>query len=174
VLRATDSDRVRDSVVASVLDSSATARRRISWQRFAASTGGYSVTNYHVVLAAVLYPRQYRLEFLAPNGANGKLSVHAIDVEQISHRQKRKSFTRADSHSNSDSGKGERAYSIGFRWIIGLTITEGVANGLVENSLKQRIHYSGANERRHVPEGRARQCGCGYGSMFQSSTGRQL
>jgi hypothetical protein len=40
--------------------------------------------------------------------------------------------------------QGDRAYSIGFPLDLGLTITEGVANGLVANGLDQRIHYTGA------------------------------
>ena len=40
--------------------------------------------------------------------------------------------------------RGARAYSIGFPLNLGLTITEGVANGLVSNGFDQRIHYTGA------------------------------
>jgi hypothetical protein len=39
---------------------------------------------------------------------------------------------------------GARAYSIGFPLNLGLTITEGVANGLVASGFDQRIHYTGA------------------------------
>jgi serine protease Do len=40
--------------------------------------------------------------------------------------------------------KGERAYSIGFPLDVGLTITEGISNGKVEDAFDSRIHYSGA------------------------------
>jgi hypothetical protein len=40
--------------------------------------------------------------------------------------------------------KGERAYSVGFPLDVGLTITEGVSNGRVEDSFEPRVHYSGA------------------------------
>ncbi len=70
--------------------------------------------------------------------------------------------------------QGERAWSIGFPLNLGLTITEGVANGLVENSIEQRIHYTGAinggmsggpalDRRGHV-----------YGVNVSVVTGRQL
>src|SRR4030095_16715580 len=40
--------------------------------------------------------------------------------------------------------KGVRAWSIGYPLDVGLTITEGVSNGRVEDSFDPRIHYSGA------------------------------
>ena len=40
--------------------------------------------------------------------------------------------------------QGARTYSVGHALDVGLTITEGVANGLVEDSFTPRIHYSGA------------------------------
>jgi len=168
-------DRVRDSVVqvrGFFGDSQADA---FHGSGFAASTGGLFVTNYHVVLAAVLYPRQYRLEFLAPNGANGKLSVHAIDVEHDL------AIVKAENHSPAPirirtqiPGKGERAYSIGFPLDLGLTITEGVANGLVENSLEQRIHYSGAMNGGMSGGPALDNAGAAYGVNVSVITGRQL
>jgi serine protease Do len=106
---------------------------------------GLIVTNYHVVSDAVLYPKRYRLEYLDSNGAHGRLAVHAFDLEHDL------AVVAADGYApppmrlrKSIPNKGERAYSIGFPLNLGLTITEGVANGLVENTLEQRIHYSGA------------------------------
>jgi S1-C subfamily serine protease len=113
-----------------------------------ANTGigdGLIVTNYHVVSEAVLYPKQYRLEFLSPDGRSGKLHVHAVDVEHDLAVVKADNFNPPLLKLRAQiPNKGERAYSIGFPLDLGLTITEGVANGLVENSLEQRIHYSGA------------------------------
>jgi hypothetical protein len=40
--------------------------------------------------------------------------------------------------------KGTRAYAVGFPLDVGLTITQGVSNGKVEESFEARIHYSGA------------------------------
>ena len=41
---------------------------------FAVEDGRRIVTNYHVVAQAVLYPRQYRLEYLASDGRTGPLA----------------------------------------------------------------------------------------------------
>jgi serine protease Do len=114
---------------------------------FATGDDGLIVTNYHVVSAAVLYPGQYRLEFLTDDNRLGRLQVMAIDVRNdlalvkatdddldLPPLRLREEIPR----------QGERAYSIGFPLDLGLTITEGVANGLVANGLEPRIHYTGA------------------------------
>jgi serine protease Do len=112
---------------------------------FAVDDGRRIVTNYHVVALAVLYPRQYRLEYLASDGRKGPLHVLAIDVRNDL------AIVAADDIElppltvrREIPAPGERAWSIGFPLNLGLTITEGVANGLVENSIEQRIHYTGA------------------------------
>jgi serine protease Do len=112
---------------------------------FAVGDGRRIVTNYHVVAQAVLYPRQYRLEYLASDGRTGPLHVLAIDVRNDL------AIVAADDLElptvrlrTEIPAQGERAWSIGFPLNLGLTITEGVANGLVENSIEQRIHYTGA------------------------------
>jgi len=112
---------------------------------FAVDDGRRIVTNYHVVALAVLHPRQYRLEYLASDGRKGPLHVLAIDVRNDL------AIVAADDIElptlalrREIPALGERAWSIGFPLNLGLTITEGVANGLVENSIEQRIHYTGA------------------------------
>lgn len=112
---------------------------------FAARNDGLFVTNYHVVSEAVLFPGQYRLEYLNAAGVSGKLSVYAVDVAHDLAIVKAEDFAPRPLRLRTQiPNKGERAYSIGFPLNLGLTITEGVANGLVENTLAQRIHYSGA------------------------------
>ncbi len=112
---------------------------------FAVDDGRRIITNYHVVALSVLYPRQYRLEYLTSDGRSGLLHVLAIDVRNdlavVAGDDLELPALRLRSEI---PGQGERAWSIGFPLNLGLTITEGVANGLVENSFEQRIHYTGA------------------------------
>ena len=112
---------------------------------FAVAPGGILMTNFHVIAQHVFYPEKYRLEYRTPDGDTGKISVLAVDVRHDL------AVVRADqldakplSLSRAVPAKGERAYSIGFPLDVGLTITEGVANGQVEDSFDPRIHYSGA------------------------------
>jgi serine protease Do len=112
---------------------------------FAVDDGRRIVTNYHVVAQAVLYPRQYRLEYLASDGRTGLLRVLAIDVRNDLAIVAADDLELPPLKLRSEiPARGERAWSIGFPLNLGLTITEGVANGLVENSIEQRIHYTGA------------------------------
>jgi S1-C subfamily serine protease len=112
---------------------------------FAVDDGRRIVTNYHVVAQAVLYPRQYRLEYLASDGRTGPLHVLAVDVRNDLAVVAADDLELPPLKLRSEiPAQGERAWSIGFPLNLGLTITEGVANGLVENSIEQRIHYTGA------------------------------
>jgi len=142
---------------------------------FAVDDGRRIVTNYHVVAQAVLFPRQYRLEYLASDGRTGPLQVLAIDVRNDLAIVAAEDLELPPLALRSEiPAQGERAWSIGYPLNLGLTITEGVANGLVENSIEQRIHYTGAinggmsggpalDRRGHV-----------YGVNVSVVTGRQL
>ena len=112
---------------------------------FAVAPGGVLLTNYHVVAQQVFYPEKYRLEFRTPDGETGKISVLAVDVRHDLAVVRAERFApKPLPLSRAVPAKGERAYSIGFPLDVGLTITEGVANGQVEDSFDPRIHYSGA------------------------------
>jgi S1-C subfamily serine protease len=142
---------------------------------FAVDDGRRIVTNYHVVAQAVLYPRQYRLEYLASDGRTGPLHVLAIDVRNDL------AVVAADELElpplklrTEIPAQGERAWSIGFPLNLGLTITEGVANGLVENSIEQRIHYTGAINGGMSGGPALDRRGRVYGVNVSVVTGRQL
>jgi serine protease Do len=142
---------------------------------FAAEDGRRIVTNYHVVAQAVLYPQQYRLEYLASDGREGLLHVLAIDVRNDL------AIVAADDLElptlklrTEIPAQGERAWSIGFPLDLGLTITEGVANGLVENSIEQRIHYTGAINGGMSGGPALDRRGRVYGVNVSVVTGRQL
>lgn len=112
---------------------------------FAVADGGVFMTNYHVVAQQVQFPDKYRLEYRTTEGKTGGVTVLAVDVRHDL------AVVRATGYEPAPLKlvpatpiKGERAYSIGFPLDVGLTITEGVSNGRVEDSFDPRIHYSGA------------------------------
>jgi len=107
--------------------------------------GGLLLTNYHVVAEQVLYPEKYRMEYRSPDGRTGAISVLAVDVRHDLAVVRAQGFVAPALALNTTvPAKGVRAYSIGFPLDVGLTITEGVSNGRVEDSFDPRIHYSGA------------------------------
>jgi S1-C subfamily serine protease len=142
---------------------------------FAVDDGKRIVTNYHVVARAVLYPRQYRLEYLASDGRTGPLHVLAIDVRNDLAVVAADDLELPSLRLRSEiPAQGERAWSIGFPLNLGLTITEGVANGLIENSIEQRIHYTGAINGGMSGGPALDRRGRVYGVNVSVVTGRQL
>jgi S1-C subfamily serine protease len=112
---------------------------------FAVAPRGIFMTNYHVVAQRVLYPDKYRLEYRAAEGKTGAVNVLAIDVRHDLAVVQAAGLDPAPLKLEAIvPSKGDRAYSIGFPLDVGLTITEGVSNGKVEDSFDPRIHYSGA------------------------------
>ena len=116
---------------------------------FVVTAEGFALTNYHVVSRFALDPRTYRLEYLAPDGAKGPLTLLAIDVAhdlavvKIDHA----SLPYFEFDSRAIAGrlpKGERIYAMGNPLDLGFTIIEGTNNGLVDKSYDERIHFSGA------------------------------
>lgn len=142
---------------------------------FAVDDGRRIVTNYHVVAQAVLYPRHYRLEYLASDGRTGRLDVLAIDVRNDLAIVAAEDLELPPLRLRTEiPGQGERAWSIGFPLNLGLTITEGVANGLVESSIEQRIHYTGAINGGMSGGPALDRRGRVYGVNVSVVTGRQL
>lgn len=112
---------------------------------FAVAEDGVFMTNYHVVAQQVQYPDKYRLEYRTADGQTGNITVLAIDVRHDLAVVRAAGFAPPPLKLEPVVPvKGERAYSIGFPLDVGLTITEGVSNGKVEDAFDARIHYSGA------------------------------
>ena len=112
---------------------------------FAVAQGGVFMTNYHVVAQQVQFPDKYRLEYRTTDGKTGLIAVLAVDVRHDLAVVRAMDYAPAPLKLVPVTPvKGERAYSIGFPLDVGLTITEGVSNGRVEDSFDPRIHYSGA------------------------------
>ena len=111
---------------------------------FAVGSDSLILTNYHVVSSVVIDPDRYRLEFLRQDGKKGALAVVAVDVVHDL------AIVRGDTGSMAGLGfeprvpdKGARGFSIGFPQNQGLSVTEGIINGLSEDSTRGAIHFSG-------------------------------
>lgn len=111
---------------------------------FAVGPDKLILTNYHVVSSVIMDPDRYRLEFLREDGRKGALVVLAIDVAHDL------AVVRGDtglmpglSLDQRVPEKGVRGFSIGFPENQGITVTEGIVNGLSEDSARGAIHFSG-------------------------------
>src|SRR5262245_10635461 len=138
-------DRVRPSVVQIKGFFGTNTAEAFHGSGFAVTDRGVFITNWHVVSDVVLYPEKYRLEYRTPAGATGPVTVRAIDIRHDLALVEARGLTPAPlTLRREPTIKGERAFSVGFPLDVGLTITEGVSNGRVEDSFEPRVHYSGA------------------------------
>jgi serine protease Do len=168
-------DRARDSIVQIRVFFGDAGTSTLHGSGFAANADGMIITNYHVVSAAVLHPRQYRLEYVTSDNRTGRLHVYAIDVRNDLAVVKADDLKLPPLRLRVQIPRqGDRAYSIGFPLDLGLTITEGVANGLVANGLDQRIHYTGAINGGMSGGPALDAGGAVYGVNASVITGRQL
>jgi serine protease Do len=169
-------DRARESVVLVRGFFGGAATSAFHGSGFAVGDDGFIVTNYHVVSEAVLHPRRYRLEYVTSDNRRGSLRVHAVDVRNdLAIVKAQQDLALPPLRVRTDVPRpGARAYSIGFPLNLGLTITEGVANGLVGSGLDQRIHYTGAINSGMSGGPALDAGGTVYGVNVSVITGRQL
>jgi S1-C subfamily serine protease len=106
---------------------------------------GLIITNYHVIADKALEPDVYRLEFVLPSGARGPLHIVAIDVvNDLAVVKGDTGPARALGLRSRPLSKGDRGFSLGYPLGQGLTVVEGIYNGLSEELYYERIHFTGA------------------------------
>ncbi len=116
---------------------------------FMVSADGLAITNYHVVSQYALEPKTYRLEFARPDGAQGRLTLIAVDIadDLAVVKLDGADLPHLDFDVTAVAGqmpRGERLYAMGNPLDLGFTIVEGTYNGLVERSYNERVHFTGA------------------------------
>lgn len=169
-------DRARDSVVLVRGYFGGAGTSAFHGTGFAVGEDGFIVTNYHVVSEAVMHPRRYRLEYQTSDNRRGELKVYAVDVRNdLAVVKPTGQLALPPMRVRTDIPRaGARAYSIGYPLNLGLTITEGVANGLVASGFDQRIHYTGAINSGMSGGPALDAGGTVYGVNVSVVTGRQL
>lgn len=137
--------RYQDRVVqVRILEASSGAKAGVG-SGFVASPSGLIVTNYHVVSDLVLKPGQYRGEVLAADGRVGGFRLVALDVvHDLAVLRSELAFANHFALHTGSVPIGERLYSLGTPLDLGFTIVEGTYNGLIADSLYEKIHFTGA------------------------------
>lgn len=136
--------RHKDAVVqVRIIDTGGGAKRSIG-SGFLVSDDGLLLTNFHVISDVVHHPEQHRAEWLDSNGQTGPLELIDVDVVHdlavmSAAALAGRPFLAVESNL---PNMGERMYSLGFPYDLGLTIVEGTYNGLLEKSLYERIHLT--------------------------------
>jgi serine protease Do len=112
---------------------------------FFAAPDGRIATNYHVVAAFIEEPGIYRIEVRTADGATQAASLLAIDVIndlailQISNFESDQIEIADENLQN-----GQRLYSLGNPFDLGMGIVEGTYNGVEGHSFGDRIHFTGS------------------------------
>jgi hypothetical protein len=112
---------------------------------FVVGDGGLIVTNYHVVAEVVQHPDRYRAELVGAGGEGKPLAL--LDIDVVHDLAVVRSDVRLPPPLELDArplDKGTRLYSLGNPLDLGFTIVEGTYNGLIEESIYEKIHFTGS------------------------------
>jgi serine protease Do len=100
-------------------------------------------SNYHVISGVVNEPDRYRLEWESVDGRRGPLTVLAVNVVHDLALLKAEEPMGLPMQTTSLPGNGTSLFSLGHPLALELAIVAGTANGLLETSLYDKIHFTG-------------------------------
>lgn len=104
-------------------------------------------TNYHVIASKVFDPEKYRIEIQRDDDTIVFNVAHIDVVNDLAILQPIKDEVFLGEPFMLEAklpSKGASLYSLGNPHNLGMTVVEGVFNGLVEHRFNQQIHFSGA------------------------------
>ena len=123
----------------------ATGKKSSIGSGFQFTAEGHIATNYHVVGNAVQKPERYRIESINFQGDIATHSLVAVDVVHdlaiLRGETAGESFLEL---GDTQYDKGASIFTMGNPYDLGMTIVEGIFNGLMEKSLYQKILFSGS------------------------------
>ncbi len=123
----------------------ATGKKTSIGSGFQFTPDGHIATNFHVVAEAVHSPQRFRVESVRYDGAANPVGVLDIDViHDLAIIRGQESQTTYLPLGHSDLSKGARIFSMGNPFDLGMSIVEGIYNGLMEDSLYKKILFSGS------------------------------
>ncbi len=112
---------------------------------FFAGRSDWVISNYHVVAGLVNEAGRFDARYVADDGTEGSLELLAVDVVHDL------ALLRTDGPEREPLGVaaalppgGARLWSMGYPFDIGLTIVEGTFNGFWQNTLYEKLHFTGS------------------------------
>jgi serine protease Do len=112
---------------------------------FFVSADGHAITNYHVVSDLVLHPGHYTAELV--RDGQKPVTVKLLDVDVVHDLaivQLAEPVQDFFALQEQPPPQGTRLFAMGNPRDLGTTIVEGTYNGLVQDALYDRVHFSGA------------------------------
>ena len=123
----------------------ATGKKTSIGSGFQFTPEGHIATNFHVVAEAVHSPQRFRVESVRHDGVTDPADVLDIDViHDLAVIRGHENQAAYLSLGHSDLSKGTHIYSMGNPFDLGMSIVEGIYNGLMEDSLYKKILFSGS------------------------------
>jgi len=112
---------------------------------FFAGRPDWVVSNYHVIAGLVNEPGRFEARYLADDGREGTLELLAVDVVHDLALLRTDGLERAPlGVAAAPPPRGTRLWSMGYPFDIGLTIVEGTFNGPWQNTLYEKLHFTGS------------------------------
>ena len=112
---------------------------------FAVAPGDLVITNYHVISELIYRPDQYHATYQAEDNRTGALALLAVDViHDLAILKSDAMLEKFLDFSPRKPRQGEKLFAFGNPLDLGLTIVEGIYNGLLEKSLHEKIHFTGS------------------------------
>ncbi|MCP3138021.1 S1C family serine protease [Pyxidicoccus xibeiensis] len=113
---------------------------------FFVSADGHAITNYHVVSDVVIHPEDYTAELVLKGGGE-PVPVKLVDVDVVHDLAVIRLATPVKDFfalEEREPPHGARLFAMGNPRDLGTTIVEGTYNGLIQDALYERLHFSGA------------------------------
>lgn len=127
-----------------VIDRTSGAKSSIG-SGFQYTKDGHVGTNYHVISEALYRPERYRLAYVAHDGTTGTITLQHVDViHDLAIVLLDTPGPHTLSLSTQPLAKGNHIYALGNPYDLGMTIVEGTYNGMINQSLYQKILFSGS------------------------------
>jgi len=114
---------------------------------FFVSTEGLALTNYHVISDIVHHPEDYTAELVREGKDSEAVPVRVLDVDVVHDLaviQQDAPVKDWFELAAKEPPQGTRLYAMGNPHDLGTTIVEGTYNGLVQDALYEKVHFSGA------------------------------
>lgn len=112
---------------------------------FYVSNKGHVLTNFHVIASLIHKPDDYTVEIIHQDARTEKAELLNIDVlNDLAILKSKRRLKNYISLSAEPMQKGSHVASMGNPHDLGLTVVGGLYNGILKDSLHERIHFTGS------------------------------